>query len=181
MLHQDAPQSADMPVLLELYEAIYQDSRESADMPIALRHRLPSSPPKAAFGHSSGCAARGVCRCRSLECFCLNHELRMNDPACTPGCGRLQAPSGAAVFAVGADLEYQEAMLESLAAVATAAHADRPLTAPEAARAGRVRTWSHQLAMDARLLTTIDAQRCVVVQQEVTLWSHTVRTCTWRR
>ena len=76
------------------------------------------------------------------------------------------SPLGASIFAVSADTSYQHAMIDALATAVSAAQARRPLTPGESAQAALVRNWSYTLALDAQLLATVEARRCVRLLEE---------------
>lgn len=73
------------------------------------------------------------------------------------------SPSAAAIFSVRAHPQYQQAMVGALATATSAARAERRLTSDELLDARRVREWSADLALDATLLLSVDASRCVML------------------
>ena len=73
------------------------------------------------------------------------------------------SPSGAAIYHVRSEPAYQQAMVESLASITSAARAGRRLDTAEQQAAKRVRVWSADLALGARMLVSLDASRCVML------------------
>lgn len=73
------------------------------------------------------------------------------------------SPSGASVFACAADRAFQEAMVEVMGIVVAAAADERPLERAEETRAAEVKAWSRRLALEARLLASIEPRHCLVV------------------
>ena len=63
-------------------------------------------------------------------------------------------------------------MVEAMASSVSAAHAKRPPNEAERAQLAKVREWSRQLAMDARLLASIDGRDCVALLDDAAYEQH---------
>lgn len=74
------------------------------------------------------------------------------------------SPSGATVFRLASDVEYQEAMMRALVDVMRAGSEQRPLGTHEEALCADVRRHSVQLADAAILLAKVDAADCLLLE-----------------